>query len=228
MSFADTLQKVKIQVQACMRGIHGDYVLVERADLKALLDDHDRLTKLMWSSVQRSLDEWKKTLSGEELLKQYNLAIEALIPEMPADMTKAEQLSALRAECALSNRDPTIYVDEVQLTNELKKYGAELYEKEQAMKEAGLAQLEGGKICDTTPKTLVKCTERALEPLAQCGHVYVYKGEELDHCYYCGEGRPAGYRPGKKEPLCSHAFRFNGVDLDHCCACGVKKDESNK
>lgn len=172
MSFADTLQKVKIQVQACMRGIHGDYVLVERADLKALLDDHDRLTKLMWSSIQRSLDEWKKTLSGEELLKQYNLAIEALVPVMLAEQpwNKAEQLSALRAGCALSNRAG-----------------------ERAAFEAhpNAPGQDEGKICDTTPKAPVKCTERALEPLAQCGHVYVYKGEELDHCHYCGEGKPA-------------------------------------
>lgn len=71
MSTNDLLLKLKVQLGAVMRGIHSDYVLIERTDLKALLDDHERLSELMWSNVQRTMEQWKKSLTPEEFKKQF-------------------------------------------------------------------------------------------------------------------------------------------------------------
>lgn len=73
MGIQDTITKLKIQASALMRGIHGDFILVERADFKVLLADHERLTKLMWSGIDRSMEQWAKehACPPEEFRKQY-------------------------------------------------------------------------------------------------------------------------------------------------------------
>jgi hypothetical protein len=66
MNIQNLILKLKVQAAAMQRGIHSDYALIEREDLKQLLDDHDKLTKLLWSNVDRSVEQWRKEL-GEQL-----------------------------------------------------------------------------------------------------------------------------------------------------------------
>lgn len=64
MSIVDTIQKLKIQANALMRGIHPDFVLVERKDLEDLLKHHDELQAdhLKHNTWLNIPDEYKKSL----------------------------------------------------------------------------------------------------------------------------------------------------------------------
>jgi hypothetical protein len=55
MSIVDTLQKLKIQANAIMRGIHPDFVLIERKDLEQLLEAYNRLYVEAWNRDQCEL-----------------------------------------------------------------------------------------------------------------------------------------------------------------------------
>ncbi len=52
MSIVDTICKLKIQANALMRGIHADFVLIERADLEDLLKDYQRLSVAAFDRAQ--------------------------------------------------------------------------------------------------------------------------------------------------------------------------------
>lgn len=68
MSIIDTIQKLKIQAGALMRGIHPDYVLIERKDLEELLAAHEEATKHQIGSTDsvwlKLPDEFKHDLQS--------------------------------------------------------------------------------------------------------------------------------------------------------------------
>lgn len=182
MNIYNVALKLKIQVQACMRGIHGAYVLVERADLKYLLDDHDRVTKLMWSSVQRSIEEWKVSLSYEEFLQQLSLAAESVIQEMPGDKVKIKADTTLAEQHARDKEDFKEAQDNVARLQAYEKsfrdqdflsYGDN--ERADFEAHANLPGQDEGKICDMAPKVA--------PPLKAppCNHVYY----DSTRCHYC-------------------------------------------
>lgn len=187
MSIVDIIQKLKIQANALGRGIHPDYVLIERKDLEQLLQAYEDATKhqtgstdSVWSKLppefvhdleSRNVEEGRK-LYQQDFPKCEHRWIQTGLSYFTHYPKNPQEANAQCVDCGAHCR---VHLSEVTKDCEVNQFSSRMCEA-------------GTKGC------LVQHKTQAFEQ-ATCKHVFTepMEGRDLDECLLCGKDKKENY-----------------------------------